>query len=69
MNGYELARAIRDSGKCEGTALVALTGWGTKRDMARSQAAGFDRHFTKPAQLDEVDALLAEVAARGRAAR
>ena len=68
MNGYELARAIRDSGKCEGVALVALTGWGTKRDMARSKAAGFDRHFTKPAQLDEVDSLLAEVAAGGRTA-
>ena len=66
MNGYELARAIRDSGKCEGIVLVALTGWGTKRDMARSRAAGFDRHFTKPAQLDEVDALLAAVAAKGR---
>ena len=66
MNGYELARAIRDSGKCEGVALVALTGWGTKRDMARSKAAGFDRHFTKPAQLEEVDALLAEVAAGAR---
>ena len=63
MNGYELARAIRESGKCKKAVLVALTGWGTKRDMARSRAAGFDEHFTKPAQVDEVDALLARVAA------
>jgi CheY-like chemotaxis protein len=63
MNGYELARAIRASGKCEDAVLVALTGWGTKRDMSRSRAAGFDEHFTKPAQVDEVDALLARIAA------
>ncbi len=67
MNGYELARAIRDSGKCDRAVLVALTGWGTKRDVSRSRTAGFHAHFTKPAQVEEVDALIARVAAGGAA--
>jgi signal transduction histidine kinase/CheY-like chemotaxis protein len=64
MNGYELAKAIRESGKCDGVTLVALTGWGTKRDVARSHSAGFDEHFTKPAQVDEVNTLIARLAAQ-----
>ena len=64
MNGYELARAIRDSGRCDGAILVALTGWGTRRDVERSRAAGFDAHLTKPAVDEEVEALLARAADR-----
>ena len=62
MNGYELARAIRDSGRCERVVLAALTGWGTRRDVERSRSAGFDAHLTKPAADDEVEAVLARAA-------
>jgi CheY-like chemotaxis protein len=27
---------------------VAVTGWGQEQDVARSRAAGFDRHLVKP---------------------
>ena len=38
--------------------LVALTGWGSDEDKARSQEAGFDLHLTKPVDAHEVEALL-----------
>jgi sulfite reductase beta subunit-like hemoprotein len=42
--------------------LVALTGWGAEHDRARSAAAGFDHHLTKPVDLGTVQALLAGLA-------
>jgi len=38
--------------------LAALTGYGDAADRARSKAAGFTRHFVKPADLNEVLALI-----------
>lgn len=47
MNGYDLAAAVRES---FGSAikLVAMSGYGQPDDVRRAQAAGFDRHLTKP---------------------
>ena len=39
--------------------LVAVTGWGTEQDRARTRAAGFDLHLTKPIDLRTLDGLLA----------
>jgi len=64
MDGYEAARRMRSMPELDGVMLVALTGWGTEADRARSRAAGFDRHLLKPALPDEVQAVLAD-AARG----
>jgi PAS domain S-box-containing protein len=68
MTGYEVARQMRALPTLRHTLLVALTGWGTKEDRARSQASGFDRHLTKPAELAAVEQLLQEAAARKDAA-
>jgi len=62
MDGYEAARAMRNLAGLEAVILIALTGWGSKADRARSSAAGFDHHLTKPAALDAVDALLRSIA-------
>jgi DNA-binding response OmpR family regulator len=53
MDGYELAREIRAR---LGMApfLIALTGWGSTEDVQRAWAAGFDRHFKKPADPAEL---------------
>jgi PAS domain S-box-containing protein len=64
MSGLAVAVALRRIDGMAGATLVALTGWGTQEDRARTQQAGFDLHLTKPAQFDSVDALLREVAAR-----
>jgi len=38
--------------------LLAVTGWGQSEDKERALAAGFDRHLTKPVDLDQVETLL-----------
>ncbi len=68
MNGYEVAKHIRDDPALGArVALVALTGWGTDDDRQRATAAGFDHHLTKPAEAERVTALLAKLAPRARA--
>ena len=52
MNGYEVARRLR-SRKEGRVKIVAITGWGTEADRARSTDAGFDVHLVKP--VDESD--------------
>jgi signal transduction histidine kinase/CheY-like chemotaxis protein len=61
MDGYEAARRIR--GRL-GTrvVLVALTGWGQDDDIRRAREAGFDRHFTKPAEPEAFEELIAACA-------
>lgn len=42
--------------------LIALTGWGTQAEQARSKKSGSDHHVTKPAELEAIDALLLQIA-------
>ncbi len=58
MNGYAAAEAIRQTAAGRDILLVALTGWGQAEDQARSRAAGFDHHFTKPVEIDQLQAVL-----------
>jgi CheY-like chemotaxis protein len=39
---------------------VALTGYGQPDDRDEARRAGFDHHLLKPADLETVDAILAE---------
>jgi CheY-like chemotaxis protein len=48
LNGYEVARRLRQQPWSRQTLLVALTGWGQAEDQLRSTEAGFDRHLVKP---------------------
>jgi signal transduction histidine kinase/CheY-like chemotaxis protein len=63
-NGYELMTALRSEQRLRG---VALTGFGTDHDIARSQAAGFLTHLTKPIRVDQLEAALALAHQRSRA--
>lgn len=58
MNGYEVARRLRQTGDCKTVLLVALTGWGQKEDIEKSLNAGFDFHMTKPADPERIERLL-----------
>jgi len=46
INGYEVARRLRDAR--ESRLLIAMSGYGQPEDRERSFAAGFDRHLIKP---------------------
>jgi two-component system CheB/CheR fusion protein len=48
MDGYEVARRLRESGANQSVVLVAVTGYGLPADRLRSAEAGFDHHLTKP---------------------
>ncbi|WP_437803096.1 ATP-binding protein [Sorangium sp. So ce693] len=64
MDGYEVARRLREAGLCSG-ALVALTGYGQASDRRRAEAAGFDAHFVKPMSLDALAGVVDAAAAPG----
>lgn len=59
MDGYELARRLRQMPQLKGTLLVALTGYGQDADKQRTTDAGFDRHLVKPVGLETLEELLA----------
>lgn len=60
INGYEVARQLRERPDFDHVVLVAQTGWGHDKDRARSQEAGFDYHLVKPLDLAELQRILAE---------
>jgi len=61
MDGYEVARCMRTIPGLEKTEFVAVTGWGQLEDRRRSAEAGFNHHLVKPADLKDVEILLAEL--------
>jgi len=63
MDGYEVARRLREISNPQRVAIVALTGWGQDEDRQRVRAAGFDHHLVKPVELASLQALLTSLAA------
>ncbi|HYD54228.1 MAG TPA: response regulator, partial [Gemmatimonadaceae bacterium] len=56
MNGYELARRLRERGaRCH---LVAVTGYGQEADRIRAREHGFDTHVVKPVDLEKMRELV-----------
>jgi signal transduction histidine kinase len=58
LDGYEVARLIRNRHRERRSVLVALTGWGQEADRRRARDAGFDHHIVKPADLTALQAIL-----------
>ena len=65
MDGYEVARRIRQNPEYRDLTLIALTGWGQEDDRRRSRSAGFDHHLIKPAGVDALRALMTTMGRRG----
>jgi PAS domain S-box-containing protein len=61
MNGYDIAKAIRQDETLKGIFLVALTGYAMPEDLQRATEAGFDYHLAKPVDLDELNRMLTEI--------
>ena len=59
MDGYEVARRIREQSAFAGLRLVALTGYGQTEDRQRTRAAGFDDHLVKPVDMKALQEALA----------
>jgi CheY-like chemotaxis protein len=61
LDGYGVAKELCEKGK-DRPFLVAVTAHGSDEDRRRSHEAGFDRHFVKPADPDEIVLLLQRLA-------
>jgi signal transduction histidine kinase/ActR/RegA family two-component response regulator len=66
MNGFEVARRLRQQPATENALLVAVTGWGQAEDRRRTHEAGFDHHLVKPVDAGAVQGLLAQAIAPAR---
>lgn len=61
LDGYTLARLLREEFGFESLRLVALTAWGRDVDRVASREAGFDAHVTKPADPEVIESVLATI--------
>jgi CheY-like chemotaxis protein len=55
-NGSDLMNEFKKKFGAKG---IALTGYGTEQDVARSQASGFTAHLTKPIRIESLENALA----------
>lgn len=60
MDGKELAQRLREIPGMENVRLAALTGYGQPEDREATKTAGFDRHFVKPAEIQELTKWLSD---------
>jgi signal transduction histidine kinase/CheY-like chemotaxis protein len=61
MDGYEVARNLRQLDATRGSVLIAVTGYGSSRDMRESSQAGIDHHLVKPVEPDRLFAILESI--------
>ena len=61
MDGYEVARRIREAPGLGSVVLAALTGWGQQEDRRRTAEAGFNYHLVKPPDPKMLENVLAEL--------
>ena len=59
MDGYEVAKRLRETAGSGELKLVAVTGYGEEANRAMSIEAGFDMHTVKPVELESLRKLLA----------
>ena len=64
MDGYTLARQLRLIPGLQTATLAAVTGYSQPRDKQAAFAAGFDFHFAKPIDSQQLEAWLAGIAAQ-----
>jgi CheY-like chemotaxis protein len=63
LDGYEVATQVRQS-LGPGVVLVAVSGFGQPEDKRKALEAGFDEHITKPADVTDIENLLARLPPR-----
>ncbi len=62
LDGYQVARRLREDIGLDNALLVAMTGYGQPEDRRRSREAGIHHHFVKPVEPFVLRNLLADVA-------
>lgn len=59
MDGYQVARTIRQDRELASSYVIALTGYGRDEDQQMAHDAGFDLHMTKPIDYENLRQTLA----------
>jgi CheY-like chemotaxis protein len=54
LDGYQIARLIRQMPELSHIRLIAVTGYGQQQDRERSREAGFDNHLVKPVHFESL---------------
>ncbi len=62
MDGFEMARRIRELPGGKAIRLIAMSGWGQPADRERARAAGIDEHLVKPVDPIRLRELLDQLA-------
>jgi signal transduction histidine kinase/ActR/RegA family two-component response regulator len=61
MDGYAVARALRDELQLRDAVLVAMTGYAQADDRRRATEAGFHEHLAKPPTIERLEEVLSRV--------
>jgi signal transduction histidine kinase len=68
LDGYAVARRLREQGDTSHALLIAVTGYGSKEDHERAMESGFDYHFVKPTDPRQIQLAIEQgrrIASRG----
>jgi signal transduction histidine kinase len=60
LDGYSVARRLREELGVDKMILIAVSGYGQEEDQERAKSAGFDAYLIKPISLKDLERLLAE---------
>ncbi|HET9646407.1 MAG TPA: PAS domain S-box protein [Burkholderiaceae bacterium] len=60
INGFSVLQRLRELPSAHTVFIAAMTGYGQAGDRARTAAAGFDAHLTKPVDVDKLRQVLAQ---------
>ena len=58
LDGYQVARKVRESLSPDEVFLIALTGYGRPKDRQAVKEAGFDEHLIKPLKPEDLERVL-----------
>jgi CheY-like chemotaxis protein len=61
IDGYEVARRVRETAEGTRITLVALTGYGSDEDKRLARAAGFDAYLVKPVTAQSLAEILVDL--------
>jgi len=61
LDGYQVAKRLRQQSLLPNVVLVAMTGYGQDSDRQLAREAGFDHHLVKPARFEHIQEILATV--------
>ncbi len=66
IDGYQVAKHLRQIPELREMRLIAITGYGQESDRERSREAGFDEHMVKPVEWRKLEELLTSLMKRPR---